>query len=118
MGDLGCEDAPLEERLDMIRSAIMTNRIGKDILVRTEEKDGWFAGVIRCVSLPEITCPRGWDSCALLKSAYIFDDEKDAAAWLKETMADIRKTITTKDLLRVLAMVAKARSEHKDSDKE
>ncbi len=114
----GCEDAPQEQRLAMIKSAIMTGRIGKDVLLRAEEKDGWWAGVIRCVSVAESKCPHGRDSCAIFKSAYIFETEKDASAWIKETLGDIKKTIGPQDLMRLLAMVAQAEHELAKREKE
>lgn len=116
--DRGCEDAPQEERLAMIKSAIMTGRIGKDILLRAEEKDGWWAGVIRCTTLPDAKCPHGRDSCALFKSAYIFETEKEASAWIKETLEDIKRNIGPQDLMRLLAMVAHAEQELAKREKE
>jgi hypothetical protein len=98
----GCEDGSLEERLLMIKTAIVGERIGKDILVRTEEKDGWYAGVVRCVALPDIPCPRGRESCALLKSAFIFDDEKEARTWIEDTMRQIKKSITPFEIYLLL----------------
>ena len=109
----GCEDASEEERLQMIKAAILSDRIGKDILIRTEEKDGWYAGVVRCVALPGIPCPRGRDSCALWKSAFVFEEEKDARTWIDDTVRQIKKSITPADMLGFLQVITQHRKERK-----
>jgi hypothetical protein len=87
----GCGDYPLNARLDIIKTAIAQGRIGADYQVDAIEDESCWAGVLKCVSTPEIPCPHGRISCDLLKSAYIFDTSDEAKQWVCETLNTLQK---------------------------
>ena len=105
MEKFNCSDLPYKDRLDMVKMAIVFKRLGKDYMLRTYNKDGWFAGSVTCVSTSNTPCPGNNDHCDIIKSGYIFSSSKEASDWVTRFISDLKDSITLSD---VKAFIEKA----------